>query len=151
MGSNGEGIKHLACSRGVNSLNMMMMKILALTLNSRRFPSISGFRVSWDSRKEPGHRVLGIWLREHENGDVVEVPVENKPGGRKYKVVTREYMAQGHDGYDALKRGKYLIDDECGQLASKIVRQYLLGKVTLLPVVVSVLTVVIKARSSSID
>lgn len=129
----------------------MMSEILALIVDFRRFPSISGFRISWDSRKEPGHRVLGIWLREYKNGDIVEVPVENKPEGRKYKVVTREYMAQGHDGYDALKRGKHLIDDECGEMASKIVRQYLLGMVDPLLMALSVLTVVFQGRSLSID
>ena len=45
-----------------------------------------------------------------------------------YKVVTREYLAEGHDGYDALKEGRYLIDDEAGQMMSTIVRKYLLGE-----------------------
>jgi len=47
--------------------------------------------------------------------------------GRKYNIVTREYMAQGHDGYLALKGNKCLIDDEVGQMFSTLVRQYLLG------------------------
>lgn len=37
-------------------------------------------------------------------------------------------MAQGHDGFLALKGNKYLIDDEQGQLMSGIVRKYLLGE-----------------------
>lgn len=41
--------------------------------------------------------------------------------------MTREYMAQGHDGFEALTRGKPLVDDECGLMLSTIVRQYLLG------------------------
>ncbi len=44
-----------------------------------------------------------------------------------YKIVTREYMAQGHDGFLPLKGNKYLVDDESGQLMSAIVRKYLLG------------------------
>ncbi|KDN48501.1 Metallo-dependent phosphatase [Tilletiaria anomala UBC 951] len=44
-----------------------------------------------------------------------------------YRVVTREYMAQGHDGFVALTRGRYLIDDENGVLMSTLVRKYLLG------------------------
>jgi len=36
-------------------------------------------------------------------------------------------MAQGHDGFAALKGNKYLIDDEGGQMFSTLVRQYLLG------------------------
>lgn len=39
-------------------------------------------------------------------------------------------MAQGHDGFDALTRGKPLVDDECGSMLSTIVRQYLLGLYT---------------------
>lgn len=45
----------------------------------------------------------------------------------KYWVVTREYLAQGNDGYSALKRGRYVIDDESGQLMSALVRKFLLG------------------------
>ena len=44
-----------------------------------------------------------------------------------YWVVTREYLAQGNDGYLALRRGRYIIDDESGQLMSAIVRKFLLG------------------------
>jgi len=36
-------------------------------------------------------------------------------------------MAQGHDGFEALARGRSLVDDECGLMLSTIVRQYLLG------------------------
>ena len=56
------------------------------------------------------------------------LPIERQRGGRMYKIVTREYMAQGYDGYDALKGCKYLIDDENGKLMSALVRQYLLGE-----------------------
>ncbi|GJE86791.1 bifunctional metallophosphatase/5'-nucleotidase [Phanerochaete sordida] len=118
-----------------------------------RFPVISGFRVSWDSRRPAGQRVLGVWLTQEPSGGssavtpfasgsstpaggaapsavgglVDKEPVPRVRGGRKYCVVTREYMAQGHDGYDALKRGTYLVDDEGGQMMSAIVRKYLLG------------------------
>ncbi|KDQ33721.1 hypothetical protein PLEOSDRAFT_1032941 [Pleurotus ostreatus PC15] len=106
-----------------------------------RFPVVSGFRVSWDSRKPPGQRVLGVWLvnevdeSDHGHaskpGSIHELadgaPVERKKDGRQYKVVTREYMAQGHDGFLPLLGHKYLIDDECGQMMSTIVRRYLLG------------------------
>jgi 5'-nucleotidase len=104
-----------------------------------RFPVISGFRVTWDSRRPPGQRVLSVHL-ETELADSVATSINDDPshdgldeeikrerGGRKYKVVTREYLAQGHDGYAALKDGKYLIDDESGQMMSTVVRKYLLG------------------------
>ncbi|KAI0637232.1 Metallo-dependent phosphatase-like protein [Trametes polyzona] len=136
-----------------------------------RFPVISGFRVSWDSRKPPGQRVLGVWLLQEPVGSstnptpshsgtaspvmqtgsaassmssllqstmtamsqpamelVDGEPIPRTKGGRMYRIVTREYMAQGHDGFLPLKGKKYLVDDESGQMMSSIVRKYLLGK-----------------------
>lgn len=57
------------------------------------------------------------------------IPKVKKPlvMDQTYWVVTREYLAQGNDGYSALKRGRYIIDDESGQLMSAIVRKFLLG------------------------
>ena len=54
-------------------------------------------------------------------------PIKRVKGGRMYRIVTREYMAQGHDGFIARKGNKYLVDDESGQMMSSIVRKYLLG------------------------
>ncbi|KAF9036929.1 Metallo-dependent phosphatase [Hymenopellis radicata] len=105
-----------------------------------RFPVISGMHVSWDSRREPGNRVLGVWLSKEVEDSLLDgrsgqstprlvdaYPIERTRGGRKYKVVTREYMAQGHDGFLPLKGNRYLVDDEVGQLMSSLVRKYLLG------------------------
>lgn len=104
-----------------------------------RFPIVSGFHVFWDSRRESGHRVLGVWLLKHKkegNGDnhtssasdVLDVEeVKRESNGRKYRVVTREYMAEGHDGYNAFQGKPLLIDGENGHLFSTIVRKYLLG------------------------
>lgn len=36
-------------------------------------------------------------------------------------------MALGYDGYEAMKNGKMLIDDESGLIMSTIIRQFLLG------------------------
>lgn len=36
-------------------------------------------------------------------------------------------MAEGFDGYDAMKGSKYLVDDESGLVMSAIIRQFLLG------------------------
>ena len=47
--------------------------------------------------------------------------------GKKYALVTRDYMAEGHDGYEALKECPRLIDEECGSLMSSLVRKYFLG------------------------
>ncbi|KAJ3754516.1 Metallo-dependent phosphatase-like protein [Lentinula raphanica] len=108
-----------------------------------RFPVVSGMRVTWDSRAEPGNRIIGIWLtKEMEdsiyNADggsgystprVVDAePIARVKGGRQYNIVSREYMAQGHDGFVALQGRKYLVDDESGQPMSTVVRKYLLGE-----------------------
>ncbi|CDO69028.1 hypothetical protein BN946_scf184834.g35 [Trametes cinnabarina] len=142
-----------------------------------RFPVISGFRVSWDSRRPPGQRVLGVWLlQESPSGSestsrspsrtpthsgasspslsqhgsasssmssllqstmsamaqpsanlVDGEPIPRAKGGRMYSIVTRQYMAEGHDGFLPLKGKRYLVDDESGQMMSAIVRKYLLG------------------------
>lgn len=116
--------------------------MIALNGICRRFPVISGFRVSWDSRRSPGHRVLGVWLQEDQADDAsvmstdsgfsTPAPKDGEAISRDdtrpiYKILTREYMAQGHDGFTPLKGNKYLIDDESGQITSTVVRKYLLG------------------------
>lgn len=67
----------------------------------------------------------------HTEGTLVgqgfDEEIKRETGGRKYKVVTRQYIASGHDGYTMLKGSKYLIDDESGQMMSSVVRKYLLG------------------------
>ncbi|KAF9234769.1 Metallo-dependent phosphatase-like protein [Melanogaster broomeanus] len=108
-----------------------------------RFPIVSGFRVSWDSSRPAGQRVLGIWLlqeapsRSSESSSTISrtgTPVlvdgeaiQRDKTGRMYKIVTRDYLARGHDGYTPLLGHDYLIDDENGQLLSSLVRKYLLG------------------------
>ncbi|KAF5358493.1 hypothetical protein D9756_001737 [Leucocoprinus leucothites] len=101
-----------------------------------RFPVISGFRVTWDSRRPPGQRVLSVTLlkngEKHSSNGSQEQTVEEEPilrqrGGKKYKIVTRDYIAEGHDGFDVLKGSPYLIDHESGDLMSGIVRKYLMG------------------------
>lgn len=105
---------------------------------TRRFPVISGFRVSWDSRRSPGQRVLGVWLIDeiedtesghsgHSTPRLVDGRLIERNADKTYKIVTRQYMAEGHDGFTALKNGKHIIDDEQGQLCSAIVRKYLMG------------------------
>lgn len=108
----------------------------------RRFPVISGFRVQWDSSRKPGERVLQVHLTKElaqtiQQADLLDRPPESvlvdgpavprEKGGRKYKIVTREYMAQGFDGFSPLQNQRYLIDDENGQLYSSLVRKYLMG------------------------
>lgn len=70
---------------------------IADVAGSSRFPVIAGFRVSWDSRKKPGQRVLGVWLKKEKQnaeGGYEEEAIERSANGRKYVLLTREYMAQ---------------------------------------------------------
>jgi 5'-nucleotidase len=55
-------------------------------------------------------------------------PIQREDGIRKYKIVTREYMAEGNDGYIAFEAKKHLIDHESGNLMSTFVRKYFLGE-----------------------
>ena len=112
------------------------MRGLSLT-SCRRFPVISGFCVSWDSRRPPGQRVLGVRMQEEDasgsdSGTATPVRidgtiVERVEGGRMYYIVTRQYMAEGDDGVEPLIGKKEIIDDEAGQITSTVVRKYLLG------------------------
>lgn len=78
--------------------------------------------------------MLGVWLQKEMeevlNSSQVSIDdeeeIKREAGGRTYKIITREYMAQGHDGFLPLKGAPYLIDDESGQLFSALVRKYTL-------------------------
>ncbi len=139
MGCSGSVSGNLASTRRVSGFLEPIVRD-ELKQRLRRFPVVSGMRVSWDSRREPGQRVLGVWLSKEVEDSVHDgssgrstprlvdaFPIERVEGGRKYSVVTREYMAQGHDGFLPLKRNRYLVDDEVGQVMSTLVRKYLLG------------------------
>ena len=94
--------------------------------------------MTWDSRRDPGSRVLGMWLLKPKSSSkqaslqVDEEPIERVAGGRKYRIVTREYIAQGHDGYSMLTGGQLLIGHESGTIMSSIVRKYMLGRINIL-------------------
>lgn len=108
--------------------------------------------MAWDSRRPSGQRVISVHLDPEIGESTADTPsltpglatpaqsgvvnistdpaeeVKREKGGRVYRVVTREYMASGHDGYDMLKGNKYLVEDEGGQMMSTVVRKYLLGE-----------------------
>ncbi|KAK8843476.1 hypothetical protein IAR55_007135 [Kwoniella newhampshirensis] len=121
-----------------------------------RFPIVSGLVVEWDHTKPAGSRVLSIHqlvpprkeedevenpadlvdFKEQEDGTRIEVKqrklelgeeVKREEGGKIYRVITREYMAEGYDGFEALKGRKFIVDDENGQIMSSIIRSFLLG------------------------
>ncbi|WWC73295.1 uncharacterized protein I206_107262 [Kwoniella pini CBS 10737] len=71
--------------------------------------------------QEDGTRVV-VKQKKLELGDEVK-----NDESRIYRVITREYMALGYDGFDALKNRKFVVDDENGQIMSSILRSFLLG------------------------
>lgn len=66
----------------------------------------------------------GYDVEVHRPALVSRGPLEME---KTYRVVTREYLAEGYDGFEALKRGSFVVDHENGQLMSAIVRKFLLG------------------------
>lgn len=60
--------------------------------------------------------------------DLTEIEeIKREEGGKKYAIMTVDYMAEGHDGYDCMKGSNYIINDEEGQIMGTLIRSYLLG------------------------
>ena len=95
-----------------------------------RFPQISGMRVVWDSSRPAWNRVISVDFLEVSGTDAACKSYEFCPGDGEtesvlvhrqepcvraplqrdqlYRVATREYLAQGNDGYTALSRGRFM-------------------------------------------
>lgn len=102
---------------------------------TRRFPTLSGLRVVWDSSKLPNNRIIGIWLLAESNqtgpnGEPILVDKEEvlRTSARKYLIMIGKYMADGGEGYDALKNKKEVVDAESGQSKGALVKKFLLGE-----------------------
>ncbi|KAJ1972857.1 hypothetical protein H4R33_007037 [Dimargaris cristalligena] len=92
-----------------------------------RFPQVAGLRVQFDPRRAPGSRVVDVQVQQgstQKGTERVFVPLDLSA---YYNVATRLYMAEGHDGYDVLKEGERVVDDENGILVSSLFRRYFLG------------------------
>jgi len=59
-----------------------------------------------------------------------EEEIKREKGGRTYTIITRGYMAQGHDGYEVLLGKKHRVEEGEGQMMSTILRRYLLVRFT---------------------
>ncbi|KAF7973046.1 hypothetical protein HWV62_16334 [Athelia sp. TMB] len=114
-----------------------------------RFPVISGFRVTWDSRKVAlkENPLTGVWmLTDEEMADLATnpiqnandergTPVHNSEDGPNYKIATLSYMVGGGDGFgDILKedpktgRRKPDIKKEAGKRLDDILEKFLKGR-----------------------
>ena len=89
-----------------------------------RFPQVSGMTFSYDASAPAGSRI-------------VEILVGGEPldPSRTYKLATNSYIFGGGDGYEALSRGKALIDPAAGTLAAGMVMDYVAAKGEVAPAV----------------
>jgi 2',3'-cyclic-nucleotide 2'-phosphodiesterase (5'-nucleotidase family) len=82
-----------------------------------RFPQVSGMSFAFEPAKPAGARV----------GEV-KIGGEPLDANRLYKVATNDYIAGGGDSYDALKKGKPLIDPSAAKLMASQVMDYIAAK-----------------------
>lgn len=87
-----------------------------------RFPQVSGMRIKADVTRTVGQRVVGVTV----NGK----PLNPKA---KYRLATNDYLANGGDGYAALKSGKVLVGEAEADLIANIVMAYIRAKGTVAP------------------
>jgi 5'-nucleotidase / UDP-sugar diphosphatase len=87
-----------------------------------RFPQVSGMRYAYDPSKAPGSRIVRV-----------EVGGQPLDLGSMYKVATNEYVYGGGDGYEALSKGKALIDASGGTLMASMVMDYITRKGEIAP------------------
>lgn len=68
-----------------------------------RFPLVSGVSFTFDADRPEGSRILS---------ESVKVDGERIAMDKEYKLATKLYLAEGHDGYDVLKEAKLILEDE---------------------------------------
>jgi len=81
-----------------------------------RFPQVSGIQFAFDPTKPPGSRVdpklVKIGDEYIDMGDSEDKGKSKPP--RTYRMATKSYLMKGKDGYDCLRDGKVLVDEEEG-------------------------------------
>lgn len=87
-----------------------------------RFPQVSGMTVAYDPAKRAGERIIEV--------KVAGAAVDDE---RTYKLATNDYIAGGGDGYEALTRGKLLIDSSGARLMASQVMSYIRSAGTIAP------------------
>ena len=94
-----------------------------------RFPQVSNITFTFDPALPPNHRIA----------EPSSITIGNEPIDltRNYKLVTRDYMARGKDGFTSLLgkssggQCEELVNDETGILISILLRQYFMSLKTL--------------------
>lgn len=91
-----------------------------------RFPQVSNITFTFDASLPPGHRIK-------DPTNTVFIGGEPLILDKKYKLVTRDYMVRGKDGFESLlaksEGGKLeeIVSDENGILISMMLRQYFMS------------------------
>ncbi|MGI9435202.1 MAG: 5'-nucleotidase C-terminal domain-containing protein, partial [Geminicoccaceae bacterium] len=89
-----------------------------------RFPQVSGLRYTYDAAKPSGDRITEV--------TVGDAPIDL---GKTYKVAVNDYIYGGGDGYDALSRGKAIVDPSGAVLIASVVMSYIESNVEIAPAV----------------
>jgi 5'-nucleotidase/UDP-sugar diphosphatase len=89
-----------------------------------RFPQVSGLTFTYDAAAPPGSRIVEV-----------EVAGEPLDPSRIYTIATNDYVFGGGDGYEALSRGKALIDASAATLMASMVMDYVAAKGEVAPAV----------------
>ena len=87
-----------------------------------RFPQVAGMTLVYDPQAPAGSRVVAV-----------EVGGEPLDPARTYTVATNDYMAGGGDGYEALERGRQIIDAAGATLMATMVMDYIEAEGTVAP------------------
>lgn len=89
-----------------------------------RFPQVSGMTFTYDAAAPAGSRIVEV-----------EVAGEPLDPNRTYTVATNDYVFSGGDGYEALSRGKALIDASGATLMASMVMDYIAAQGEVAPAV----------------
>jgi 2',3'-cyclic-nucleotide 2'-phosphodiesterase (5'-nucleotidase family) len=102
---------------GADLLAALENGVSAIEDGAGRFPQVSGLRYVYDAAKAPGERIA-------------EATVQGAPLAldRSYKVAVNDYIYSGGDGYDALAKGRAIIDPSGAVLLASVVMNYIQAK-----------------------
>lgn len=80
---------------------------------SGRFPQVSGLAFTYDAKATIGRRV--------RDATIGGKPIDT---AKRYRIATSDYLADGGDGYDVLKRGRVLIDRAAAPLVATVIMDH---------------------------
>jgi len=96
---------------GKSLRNALENAVSKFPVHEGRFPQISGMKLTFNPKKKAGERITQL--------SVAGKDVEDD---KIYTLATTDYLAEGHDGFDALANKEYVVDLENGMLLSTLMR-----------------------------